>query len=453
MDSWVIQALLNFTESAVSMLFADLVFRGETGLKRLPVLLLYSAAGAALLTGIGGYPEWIPEALAEILIVVLYGILACRAAWWKSLALALGNYLMILMVTTGVSTLIGILVPQTSMFYLQKPYYLWVLVSVTIRIAQMLASLLALWAVRRADKRQRIQGNELLLILLFGMSIFLLICWLRRQMLLTGMLHSYFYGILCLVIAAVNLFVLYMAELMTGIRKKNEELRIENGIMAAQVKGQKEVSASYQELRALKHDMTDHLRAVEGYLRDGEYQRAEDYITSILGKIQEIVSYRTGNSALDFLIGSKEAAARRNHIRVNTRIRLNTPVRIPDEDLVILIGNLYDNATEACCRMPEGEERCIDIRILTEKENMLVYFENTAPQSEWAGISEGSGSAGKSGRFKTTKGDAASHGFGLRNIDRMVAKYDGYCERSQDASGRFVCAVRIRNCGKNTYTA
>lgn len=436
MNSVVIQGVLNFIEIAVSLFLADQVFRNETKFRRMPFLLLFSAAGALVLTVREQNYSWILDYLPEIVIVFLYGLIVCRAAWWKSLLLALGNALMIGLMSVGIASLLGKVGPGTTLLYMREPYYLWVVAEVIIRVSQMFCSLVIVLLIRKAEKSGRPGRDEPFLIVLFGISIFALFCWLRQELIYTGMLRSYYDGIISLAIAAVNLFVLFISRKLEETRRKNEDLRVENAVMAMQVKSQAAVAESYSELRSLKHDMTGHLYAIEGYLQNNEPRKAQDYVSALLGQIREIVQYQTGSSTLDILIGSKESAARRNHIRVSTDVRLSSRLRISDEDLVVLVSNLYDNAIEACLRIPDESVRFIDIRILTEKGNAIFLFRNSAPRNS---------AAAQNGKWETVKSDTGAHGYGLKNIDRVVEKHEGYCERTQDRNGCFTCVIRIKN--------
>ena len=46
--------------------------------------------------------------------------------------------------------------------------------------------------------------------------------------------------------------------------------------------------------------------------------------------------------------------------------------------------------------------------------------------------------------WKSTKSDGNLHGYGIKNIDKTVALYDGYCSRTIE-NGVFSCQIRMQN--------
>ncbi len=76
----------------------------------------------------------------------------------------------------------------------------------------------------------------------------------------------------------------------------------------------------------------------------------------------------TGNRTLDALLTYKFGYAREHGISVTMDITANAS-QVVDADLCVILGNLTDNALEACLRLPE-ETRELAVT-LSEKENFL----------------------------------------------------------------------------------
>lgn len=84
-------------------------------------------------------------------------------------------------------------------------------------------------------------------------------------------------------------------------------------------------------------------------------------------------------------------------------------------DVSTIFGNALDNAIEACGKLPD-EERFITVRAGVECRNYLsIQIENSADR-EACGENR-----------VTTKEDTFWHGFGRRNIESSVEKYEGSC--------------------------
>ena len=89
-----------------------------------------------------------------------------------------------------------------------------------------------------------------------------------------------------------------------------------------------------------------------------------------------------------------------------------------DVDLNILLGNLFDNAIEACERRNGIRE--ISLTIKRRGAYLVIIMENTA---------------GENVSFaETAKPDKVNHGYGLSSMDEIAERYGGRVHREQVAS-------------------
>jgi len=85
-------------------------------------------------------------------------------------------------------------------------------------------------------------------------------------------------------------------------------------------------------------------------------------------------------------------------------------------DLCIILGNALDNAIEECQRIEDDSvKKEIVLKMICKNDQLFISVAN--PMSGKAII--------RDGRFVTIKPDARNHGFGLKNIESVVQKYDG----------------------------
>ena len=157
-------------------------------------------------------------------------------------------------------------------------------------------------------------------------------------------------------LAAISLFLLDFGvwkavSVFQKAKREKEELTAQNQAAKLQIKSQKEVGAVYEQMRALKHDMKSHLYTVSGLLDMGEYKKAQEYIGQIEEKTAEGDFTKTQNPVIDALLAGKGALARKEKIRVEVSAALKAELLIRDSDLIIILGNLYDNAVEACMKI------------------------------------------------------------------------------------------------------
>lgn len=104
----------------------------------------------------------------------------------------------------------------------------------------------------------------------------------------------------------------------------------------------------YEELRQYRHDMKNRMIVVERMVRDKQYDMILKYTEELSKKIDQISLYcNTGNIALDSIINYKVAKMAESNIVVETNIVMPEKIRIDEDDLIVILGNLLDNAIEA----------------------------------------------------------------------------------------------------------
>ena len=132
-----------------------------------------------------------------------------------------------------------------------------------------------------------------------------------------------------------------------------------------------EVRSIHKEMRAYKHDFHHHLQTLKGQLEAGETDRALAYIEELDDSLMNVDTLlKTGNVSLDAILSAKIAQAKTENIAVTIKANVPDVLTISDVELSIIIGNLLDNAIEACRTVTE--ERFIRI-FISMKGNML-YF-------------------------------------------------------------------------------
>ncbi|MFR9074692.1 MAG: ATP-binding protein [Blautia sp.] len=135
----------------------------------------------------------------------------------------------------------------------------------------------------------------------------------------------------------------------------------------------------------------------------------------------------SGNVNLDAILNSKIPLAEKNGIRVDYKAACPANLTVSDIDLCALIGNLIDNAVEAC----EGlADPYIRLYIGVLKNQLYISVTNATKDTVRKLDSE----------YITTK--RGNHGHGLKRINLVVEKYEGYINR-QNEPGVFVTEIML----------
>ena len=192
-----------------------------------------------------------------------------------------------------------------------------------------------------------------------------------------------------------------------------------------------EVESMYGKMRGWRHDYRHHIQAMKVHAAKGELAEIQCYLDMLdddLTNVETVI--RTGNRAADAVLHSKLSLAGERQIRIKAEVRIPVLLTTPELDLCTIIGNLLDNAMEACLEIPEEKERFIRVYIDIVKKQLYISVTNSM---KGRAVRAGEG-------FLSRK--QGSHGFGLFRIDSIVAKYHGYLNR-QSENGVFATEVML----------
>ena len=180
-----------------------------------------------------------------------------------------------------------------------------------------------------------------------------------------------------------------------------------------------EVRSIHKEMRGYKHDFHHHLQALKGQLEAGEVDRALAYIEQLDNQLMNVDTLlKTGNVSLDAILSAKIAQAKAENIAVTVKANVPDALTISDLELSIIIGNLLDNAIEACRTVTC--ERFIRI-FISMKGNMLYFSMLNAAGTKRK----------KTGSLFATHKDGV-HGFGLRRAEAILEEHGGWVKYNSE---------------------
>lgn len=160
------------------------------------------------------------------------------------------------------------------------------------------------------------------------------------------------------------------------------------------------------------HDLKHQIREyADGKKIDREYVKDIENIVNIYDS-----TVSTGNEALDLLLTEKSLSCLKNGITLSCLADCSLLSFISDSDLYALFGNIIDNATEAVTKLSDKTKRNI---------NLIVKNINGFISVEVDNYYSGNISLGLDGMPITSKEDNGFHGYGLKSVEAIVARYDG----------------------------
>ncbi len=191
-----------------------------------------------------------------------------------------------------------------------------------------------------------------------------------------------------------------------------------------------EVQNIYRTMRGWRHDYHNHIQTLLAL--SGDEVKSREYLLNLnddLTKVDTVL--KTGNVMIDAILNSKLSLINSKNIKVNAKAVVPPELKLSEIDLCVIIGNLLDNAMEACLRQSENEERFIRVFIGVLKNQLYISVSNSV-----------GGKVKKSGKNYISSKNSETHGFGLMRVDRIAAKYDGYVNR-QNEEGVFATEVML----------
>lgn len=256
---------------------------------------------------------------------------------------------------------------------------------------------------------------QLLLVLISNIMIIFLALWFYKY---THEIKEYgksYIGIIAITILISSIGILTVAKKIINHAKKEIEWQIKENEYKKQVFYIKNIEDMISSLKAERHDFNHHLGCIYGLINLNEFEGAKGYINTLTNEIMDSNAILGVNHPiLSSMLNIKLTKAKRENIIVNGNIDVPRNLNIEFIDLSRIIGNLLDNAIEACEGLKK-KEKYINIDIYIKHKNLLIKVTNS--KSKDIKVSH-------MANF-TTKKDSNNHGFGLRNIKNIVYKYHG----------------------------
>ena len=226
--------------------------------------------------------------------------------------------------------------------------------------------------------QNRLSGREWALYLAFPASQYLLIygwvIFLRTDFILRRVL---------MLLLALAICTAADALLFTAIRgmAQRSELKARNDLLARQIDRQNEhyaaLTAQYENLRRIRHDISSHLYTMQLLLQEGQYDEAAAYSA----EVTEACRFRSDlgaceNPVVDAVLFSRTEELRAQGYTLQLQVCIPAETGIRNADMVVAFGNLLDNAAEAC--RDAGEKR-LSLSARMDRGFLCIEVRNPAP--------------------------------------------------------------------------
>ena len=275
--------------------------------------------------------------------------------------------------------------------------------------------------IAKGDAEDILKGAEWLRFIIFPIFSILVLCAMAWT---SGGNDNFKVGNIDFIIAfglvAINIIVFY---LVCDILKRERRIR-EDDMFRIKVRNQTELYkalyTNYEKQRKKAHEYKNQVLCMEGLLKKKQYDELEKYIDNISGKLSgERSCIRTNNALVDAIINTKYKEMEEKGILCVLVLTELGGLPMEDDDVVVILSNLLNNAIEAC---EKCEKKTVKIKLVKEDNDIVISVKNT-----YNGVIKKD-----CNDFVSTKDDTDGHGFGIKNIRESVSKYGGTCSITYD---------------------
>lgn len=217
-----------------------------------------------------------------------------------------------------------------------------------------------------------------------------------------------------LVLFFVTMFILLMT-ILFGIFKISDYYESQQQLNLMNLKNKMleqsivETEKTFTLWKTSMHDFKHKIMYLMVLAENDDMNGIKEYLeqqNKMLGK--NLFYYKTGNDTVDTILNVKKKYAEDKKITFMINAEVPQNCNISSSDFATVLGNLIDNAIEAC----EYEtEPYIEIKIKPNEKFLVIVISNKYTKNNV--------------NLKTNKSDKFLHGIGLYSVKSIVKRYDG----------------------------
>lgn len=238
----------------------------------------------------------------------------------------------------------------------------------------------------------------------------------------------YMFRLILVIIAICALIYYFMIKIKEDASAASELARMRDFCEEVKVK-EANMQALYDTIYSLKHDLEKHFVAIRVMAEKNMNNDIADYTKEVIkdsfDNTQKIIF--TDNGVFNAIINTRMEICRVKNISCSINVSDEALECIKAENIAVLFGNIFDNAIEAA---EKSDEKLIRLNVRCQNRYVSIVMENSF-NSEFSGVGH-----------ETSKPNRREHGYGLRNVKKIVEKYNGMMKCDDDGD-TFCCDILL----------
>ena len=425
MMDWIAFFMVCATENVYHLFFFDTFLDHKwQGIKKvLSYFVLYIlAVGNAIVVEVlsNGHPMW--KIVSLVLIIMIYVKICYRSTWMMS----------------GFFSSLAIVIEVLFGFAISGVLHNSHLPNAIIRFLGIVSSVILCGGVillRRKLKviKQHLKTNpEALMkytwipVISVMPGLYFSVVFFQREVI------GYFYVFVAIGLIIVNVVLLfYLQEAMI----KDEKLRLsemQNESKQNQLQAFHDMQSLYERQGKKLHDYKKQLSTLQELMKSGDIDTAIELTEQLTKSIAvEASEINVGHPVINAVLNQQYRVAKGKNIGMIFSVSELKDVRLADDDIVVLLGNLLENAIHECEKIiAEGKVASISVKFVEASGKIILNVRN--PVREKVEIVDN----------KVITHSHEGHGIGLSNVEAVSEKNGGTFAISCD-DNEFVAVVMI----------
>lgn len=233
------------------------------------------------------------------------------------------------------------------------------------------------------------------------------------------------YKVLAFLHYGISIITIVVVTILFQSVKARQEEKMQNELLAVQIENTQkhieQVENLYQNIRSIKHDMTNHIITLERLYAGNKTEEARAYSEELRAALSEAAGrINSGNPVTDVILQEMQREAEKRQIRFKIDFHYPTDSNVNAFDISVILNNALQNALEYASK----EEKSF-ISVISYRRNnayMIEISNSFKGGLKWdkeSGLPVTSKGKTEESRFEKV------HGYGLANIRRVAKKYSG----------------------------
>ena len=207
------------------------------------------------------------------------------------------------------------------------------------------------------------------------------------------------------------IFTLRRQQRMYELQEQENILRLQVNNVTARVD---DLALADERFRQERHNLRLKMRVIATFAENHKYEELNAYIQEYLDTVQKTQIKRyCKNAVIDAALSAFIQNAENRGIRVEVGFDFPDPIPVDATELATVLANAIENAINACEKMDTGEDRFINIKVLSEPSFMIQVKNSFSGKVEFD--EDGVPANREEG-----------HGFGTRSIVAFCQKHNAF---------------------------